>query len=113
VFDPTEDRFHDCSGQQYPSTNDYRTDWPPGAGEAGVVFGQIRRSVVVLLSSASDSTYLISIYSIRIRCVHVRYPIRQNYHGSERLDTFADESVALRAASCRRSSVVERGSHNP
>ena len=33
--------------------------------------------------------------------------------GAGMLDTFARDSVALRIALCRRSSVEERGSHNP
>ena len=74
MFDPTEDRFYDCSGQQYPSTNDYRTDSPVGAGESWLDFRASKAKVVVLLSPASDSTYLIYIYMITVGCVHVPIP---------------------------------------
>ena len=88
MSDLVEDRFHDCSGQQYPSTNDYRTNRSVGAGENWLdsparFFCALLPAIPLIgfrLTSPGSSSG--TVLQEQISSV------------AERLDTFADESVA-------------------
>lgn len=93
MSDLVQDRFYHCSGQQYPGTKDYRTNWPPAAGEADFSLVTIPLIAFLLLDLTIDFTYFVLIHIIKRVCSRP-VPWKQIWNGAERLDTFADESVA-------------------